>query len=195
MTHLEALLHTLRALRLRSIFAAFIPFALALATCANPAGTTTVTGPYVYVANFGSSGADGLSAFSIGSGGALSAITSGTLTTGNQPAAIAISPDGKYLFVANNGTLGANGLSAFSIGSGGALAASASYTTGSAPDAIAISPDGKYLYVANGNSTGADGLSAFSIGSGGALSASGPTLRDRARAPSPSAPTEKTSTS
>ena len=80
--------------------------------------TSTIS---LYVINEGSTGTGGLSAFSIGSGGALTAITSGTFTTGANPMGIAISPNGNYLYVTNQGSIGTNGLSSFSIGSNGSL--------------------------------------------------------------------------
>jgi DNA-binding beta-propeller fold protein YncE len=135
----------------------------------------TPNGSYLYVVNSTDSEANGLCAYSIGSDGALSALSTASYTTGLNPWGIAISPNGSYLYVTNQGSSGASGLSAYSIGSGGALSpitlSSAGSTTGSGPAAIAISPNGSYLYVTNLSSTGANGLCAYSIGSGGALSA------------------------
>jgi DNA-binding beta-propeller fold protein YncE len=110
-------------------------------------GTSNVTlyavwsSPSLYVTNNGSSGANGISAYSIGFGGALSAITTGTFATGSGPAGVAISPNGNYLYVTNFGSSGANGISAYTIGSGGVLTAG-TFTTGSNPYGIAISPNG-----------------------------------------------------
>jgi uncharacterized repeat protein (TIGR02543 family) len=135
--------------------------------------------PALYVTNYGSSsGVNGISPYTIGSGGVLSAIITGTSTTGSGPDGVAISPNGKYLYVANyNSTTGANGISAYTIGTGGALSAitlsTAGSTTGSYPSLIAISPNGNYLYVTNYGSTGANGISAYAIGTGGALTANG----------------------
>ena len=132
-------------------------------------GTSNVTlyavwSKSLYVTN-GSN--NSISAYTIGSGGALTAI-SGTFTTGSGPSRIAISPNGSYLYVANN--LGAS-ISAYTIGSGGSLTPiSGTFTTGTNPWWIAISPNGNYLYVAN---WGSNSISAYTIGSGGSLTASG----------------------
>lgn len=156
-------------------------------------------GDYLYVTNSqctaASSGSgctatysNGISAYTIGSGGALSSITSGTFTTGPYPTGIAVSPNGDYLYVTNSNCTTtssgsactntyANGISAYTIGSGGALSSitSGSFTTGPYPEGIAIDPSGSYLYVANSDcstgtgSTCANGISAFTIGGGGAL--------------------------
>jgi DNA-binding beta-propeller fold protein YncE len=128
-------------------------------------------GAYLYATTGGRAvGANDLSAYTIGSDGALTAITAGTFSTGADPYGIAISPDGAYLYVANVGSGGSNGLSAYSIGAGGALTAitSGTFATGLQPNCIAISPDRKYLYLTN---NAGDTLSAYSIGSGGALAA------------------------
>jgi uncharacterized repeat protein (TIGR02543 family) len=130
-------------------------------------GTSNVTlyavwSKSLYVAN-GSN--NSISAYTIGFGGALTAI-SGTFTTGSGPSRIAISPNGSYLYVANN--LGAS-ISAYTIGSGGSLTPiSGTFTTGTNPWGIAISPNGNYLYVSNFNS---NSISAYTIGSGGSLTA------------------------
>ncbi len=152
--------------------------ALALIGCQNPAASTPAsssTSPVLYAANEGSTGSDGISAYTIGTGGALTAITSGTFETGSGPLAIAISPNGEYLYVVNNNdTTDTGGISGYTIGQGGALTAIAlgTLTTGDEPDGIAISPNGEYLYVTNqGSSTGENGISGYTIGQGGALTA------------------------
>ncbi len=138
----------------------------------DPVGATIgPNGSYLYVANYGSSaGASGLSAYSIGPGGALTTIGSFTTGSAGSPNGIAISPNGAYLYVTNSAdSTGAGGLSAYSIGSGGALASIGTYATDNNPALAAISPNGAYLYVTNsGEGEGTGGLSAFSIGSGGA---------------------------
>ena len=130
-------------------------------------------GQFLYVTNQTSTGPNGIAVFTIGSDGTLSAITSGSFTTGEGPTAIAISPDGLYLYVTNCNMYGGTGnqISAFAIGAGGVLSAITTgtfVTPGQDGIGIAISPNGKYLYVTNAG-TGAGGISAFSIGSGGAL--------------------------
>jgi DNA-binding beta-propeller fold protein YncE len=103
----------------------------------------TPNGRFLYVTNnWTTTGANGLSGFSITSStGALTPITSGTLTTGKYPFGIAISPDGNFLYVANQDNNTANGLSAYSINaSTGALTAITSGTlqTGPNPQEVAI---------------------------------------------------------
>lgn len=56
--------------------------------CPSPAPTTSAKSNYLYVAN---SGSGTISAFTIGSGGALTPI-SGTFATGAEPEGIAITP-------------------------------------------------------------------------------------------------------
>jgi DNA-binding beta-propeller fold protein YncE len=130
-------------------------------------------GSCLYVTNSGSDGSNGLSAYSIGSGGTLSPITLSTAgsTTGSQPWGIAISPNGSYLYVTNRNGESTGSLSAYSIGSTGTLSpitlSAAGSTTGAGPEGIAISPNGSHLYVANYAS---NSLSAFTIGSNGTLS-------------------------
>ncbi len=106
-----------------------------------PAGIAiSPNGNYLYVTNYGSTGATGISAYSIGAGGALTAITSGTFGTGSAPASVAVSADGNYLYVANMDSTGANGISAYRIGTGGALTAitSGTFATGPSPATIVI---------------------------------------------------------
>jgi len=142
---------------------------------ANPTGiAVTPNGNYCYVTNQGSTnGINGISAYTIGSNGALTAIGSGTFTTGPSPIGIAISPNGNYLYITNYSSVGTNGISAFTISSDGSLSAitSGTFTTGVNPIAVAVSPNGSYLYVTNHGSTGTNGISVFSIGSDGALTA------------------------
>lgn len=142
-----------------------------LATGSAPRGIAiSPDGSYLYVANAGSAdGSNGLSAYSIGDGGALAAIAN--YTTGINPYGIAISPDSHYLYVTNSGS---NTLSAYTIdnGSGALSPIDGTFTTGTGPrEGIVVSPDGGYLYVANYSDNGTNGISAYSIGAGGAPTA------------------------
>ncbi len=127
-------------------------------------------GNYLYVTNVSSTGASGLSPYTINPDGTLAAITTGTFATGSGPKGIAISPNGNYLYVTNDG----GSISAYTITSGsGALASNGTFTTVTNPQGgIAISPNGNYLYVTNVSSSGTNGLSAYAINSGGSLSLS-----------------------
>lgn len=146
--------------------------AVGLLACQNPAaggGTGGSTPEYLYVTNYKSTGPNGISAYSIGSGGALTAITSGTFTTGVNPEGIEASANGDFLYVENS----ANGtVSAFTIGSSGSLSdvpgssCGSSGTTNCAdvpPDATdgAVSSGGDYLYVVSSNSSANYGVTPF----------------------------------
>ena len=89
----------------------------------------TASGTPFYVTNEGVTGPGGLSAYSMGSDGTITA--AGTFNTGGGPSGIAISPNGSYLYVTNFS--GSPGVSAYTIGSGGALTA---ITTGTFADRI-----------------------------------------------------------
>ncbi len=141
---------------------------LALGATALPVVGTQVAAGTVYVANLGS---ESVSAFSIGAGGSLSAITGSPFATGREPLGVVVSPDGRYVYVTN---LDSESVSAFSIASNGSLSAVAGspFATGYGPWGVAVSPDGNHLYVANNNRGSASGsVSAFSIASNGSLSA------------------------
>jgi len=89
----------------------------------------TSTGSYVYVV---SQTPNVITAYKVGSGGALSTITGSPFAnTGLKPSSGTIDPTGKYLFVANDGP----GISIFNILSSGALSAvnSAPVKTGTSP--------------------------------------------------------------
>ena len=74
-------------------------------------------GKYVYVANDGG----GISQYSVGTGGALAAMSTPTVTAGYNPYGVAVSPNGQYMYVANYGTDGPGGISQYTVGAGGAL--------------------------------------------------------------------------
>lgn len=129
--------------------------------------TVDPTGTYLYVAH-----SSGVSAYSIGIGGALTATdtdTSGgfqaSIAAGANPNSISINPAGTYAYVANGGS----SVSAYSIAAGGALTGLAGLTLAGDLRSIAIDPYGLSLYVANftGNN-----VSAYDIMGGGALSTS-----------------------
>ena len=130
-------------------------------------------GKSVYVTNVFADGADGVSQYSVGAGGALTAMATPTVAAGGEPFGIAVSPDGKSVYVTNEFADGADGVSQYSVGTGGALTAMATPTVaaGDAPTGIAVSPDGKSVYVTNLDADGADGVSQYSVGASGALTA------------------------
>jgi 6-phosphogluconolactonase len=77
----------------------------------NPASVTVdPKGPYAYVANFG----DGtVSQYTIGTGGALTAMATATVAAGTNPYSVTVDPLGQYVYVANEG---GNNVSQYTIG-------------------------------------------------------------------------------
>jgi DNA-binding beta-propeller fold protein YncE len=136
---------------------------LALVLAAPPGWAGTV-----YVANLGSEERPGesVSAFSIASGGSLSALAGSPFLTGGTGAlGAAVTPDGRYLYVTS---FASESVSAFSIGADGSLSVvpGSPFAAGYGPWGVAISPDGGYLYVVDWEGL----VSAFSIAADGSLS-------------------------
>ncbi len=112
----------------------------------------------------------GLSVFSIGAGGGLTAVPGSPFATGGSGGgadSVVLTPDGKHAYVTN---FSGNSVSGFSVGSTGALTtlSGSPYAAGTQPVGLALTPDGHYLYATNG---GTNDVSAFSIGSNGVLTA------------------------
>jgi len=132
-------------------------------------------GLYLYAINLESTGTDGLglSQYTIGSGGMLTPDSIPTVTTGEDPEGIAMSPNGQYVYVANGDSSGAGGLSQYTVGAGGMLTPDSTPTVdaGDTPAQIAVSPNGNYVYVADSGSNGTDGagVSQYTVGAGGML--------------------------
>lgn len=106
-----------------------------------------------------------IQAFSVSSGGVLSAPTQVSGPSGTPTFAM-VDPTGRFLYVADPSV---NAVFAFSIGNNGALSAisGSPFASGSLPVAMAAAPQGNLLYVAN---QGSNNVSAFVIDSGsGAL--------------------------
>lgn len=130
-------------------------------------------GFFAYAAN---SQANNVTAFRVGTNGAL-LLTTSTPTTlnpalvGTAPRALAISRDSRFLYVANSGS---DSVTVFGIGTGGVLTRVPQATGnpnpvpagGSSPIALAISPTGRFLYVANSAS---DTVTAFQVETSGLL--------------------------
>lgn len=108
------------------------------------------SGTYLYTANKID---NSISAFSIGSTGALTLISTIGVTTANaSPVSLFIDKSGKYLYVANQGS--AN-LAGYSIGSNGSLTllTASPFATGSQPDFVTGDSSGDYLFVGNQSTT------------------------------------------
>jgi 6-phosphogluconolactonase (cycloisomerase 2 family) len=110
------------------------------------------TGTYLYTANFGS---NSISEFTIGSNGALAAMSNSPLGGASltAPISLLVDPSGKYLYVANDVSSGS--IAAFSIGAGGALTplTTSTFGTGGQPNSLAADPSGKYLFVGSQSSS------------------------------------------
>lgn len=165
------------------------PFAVP-ATQTNPfAGSVAPDGKHVYVPNEnstetvpgcgGTCEVDRVTAYSVGTDGAVSSIgsfvtgTTNVVAGGPNPFGSGITPDGKFLYVSNPND-GPNGtLSGFSVNADGTLTALSSGfpldtgASGKHPLDIAISPDGARLYVAT---TGSGTVNAYDIAASGSLS-------------------------
>jgi len=91
-------------------------------------------------------GSDTISAFAIGSGGALTAIGgSPYFSGGGEPLGLAATPDGRFLFVGNALDWTVVG---FSINTDGSLTQSgAPFIMGNVPSSLEVTPDGRFLVV------------------------------------------------
>jgi DNA-binding beta-propeller fold protein YncE len=103
------------------------------------------TGGLLAVAN---NGDNTVSVFSVGPGGALTAVGGSPFTTGTGPSSVAFSPTGGLLATANSGD---NTVSVFSVGSDGALRQvdGSPFPTGSFPASVAFGAGGGLLATAN----------------------------------------------
>jgi 6-phosphogluconolactonase len=128
----------------------------------------TANGSFLYVANANTNNPTAadqqgtISAFSVGSGGALTAIypsTSALPYAGVLPSASASDPTSRFLYVTDAVS---NQLYAYTIGASGSLTplTNGPFATGVYPDGITIDPSGTYIYVANYNS---NSISAYQI--------------------------------
>lgn len=126
--------------------------------------------PYVYAANFGSPGPNGVTAYT--SAGGVLATPGATVTTGSGPSSVAIDSASKFAYVTN---YNANTISAYTIAGGGLTpldidpitpGVQNTIATGMLPFSIAVHPSGKFAYVANYSS---NSVSAYSIDASGVL--------------------------
>ena len=148
------------------------PIACSEESCENEAGpepagiAISPNGQFLYVADRGGKGS--VSAFDLGSGGALSekgCAKPKECRTGSEPAGVATSPNGRFLYVADEG---ANSVSAYSIANeGNPERINCGCATAGRPFGIAVSGNGQFLYTTDLES---DEVSAFKIGEHGGLS-------------------------
>ena len=132
------------------------------------------------VYSVGGSGNNNVYQFSVGAGGALTAMSPARLAAGEGPTAVVVSPDGAHVYVTSGGfPFGSGSVSGYDVGAGGALTPDfgASVAVEGNANTLAISPDGKSLYVAGNVAEGGDVdfLDQFSVDpSTGALTAKSP---------------------
>jgi 6-phosphogluconolactonase (cycloisomerase 2 family) len=120
----------------------------------------TANGSFVYVVNANTSAQAGtVSAFSAGTGGALSTVSGSPFSAGVAPTASASDPTSRFYYVTDSAT---NQLIAYTISATGGLVPlnNGPFATATFPDAITIDPSGTYIYVANYNS---NSVSAYQI--------------------------------
>lgn len=139
---------------LPTIMRTTLPLAALLLTACGGGGQTPAPAPappptyhtYAYVANHDS---NTVSQYTVGSTGALTAMTPATVATGVRPYDVTVDPSGKYAYAVNNDT--AWYISQYALGSDGALTpmTPARKQTLSYPNSIAVDPSGKYAFVAN----------------------------------------------
>ena len=126
-----------------------------------------ISGNYVFVSAYDTTASPHqgyIFAFSLGSGGVLTAVAGSPFKAGIQPSGLAVDGSGKFLYVpdyAGNSVLG------FTISSGVLSAISGSpWPAGNAPSAVAADPVYNYAYVTNSTDSN---LTAYTIASSGAL--------------------------
>lgn len=112
------------------------------------ASASDPTSRFLYVTD---SASNQLYVYTIGSNGAVTALTNGPFATGVFPDAVTIDPSGTYLYVANynSNSVGAYQISQ-STGAPSALAGATSYATKTGPTCILVEPAfGRFVYTAN----------------------------------------------
>lgn len=116
-----------------------------LAGCANANNNGTVSGTgLMWVATQGD---QKITSYNINLADGSVSKVGDAVSTGNNPIAMAVTPDRTTLFVANKDD---NSVSAYAVNSDGTLGSQANATpTGDLPVALAVDPSGKFLFVAN----------------------------------------------
>jgi 6-phosphogluconolactonase (cycloisomerase 2 family) len=109
------------------------------------------SGAYIYVTAYDSSVtpyAGYVFAFSVGSGGVLTAVPGSPFAAGVQPSAIASDPKSAYVYVTDSARGDVRG---YSVGSSGALAtlSGSPFPAGNGPSGVVVDPTYAYAYVTN----------------------------------------------
>jgi 6-phosphogluconolactonase len=135
------------------------PFAFASLAAPNPQFMViSPTQGFLYVSN---GAAGNISAFAIGSGGALTELGGSPFSVGAgaTAAGLAIDPKGQFLYAADSAN---NKIASFNV-AGGPLAAVGSFPAGTKPVAVAVDNTSTFVYSAN---QGSNDVSAFKTASG-----------------------------
>jgi 6-phosphogluconolactonase len=135
------------------------PFAFASLAAPNPQFMViSPTQGFLYVSN---GAAGNISAFAIGSGGALTELGGSPFSVGAgaTAAGLAIDPKGQFLYAADSAN---NKIASFNA-AGGPLAAVGSFPAGTKPVAVAVDNTSSFVYSAN---QGSNDVSAFKTASG-----------------------------
>jgi 6-phosphogluconolactonase len=145
------------------------PFAFASLAAPNPQFMiASPTAGFLYVSNGASST---ISAFSIGSGGALTEVSGSPFSVGAgaTSAGLAIDTKGQFLYAADSAN---NKIASFSISSGGTLGAVAGspFAAGTKPVAVAVDSTSTFVYSAN---QGSNDVSAFKSTAGALTQSAG----------------------
>jgi 6-phosphogluconolactonase len=145
------------------------PFAFASLAAPNPQFMiASPTAGFLYVSNGASST---ISAFSIGSGGALTEVSGSPFSVGAgaTSAGLAIDTKGQFLYAADSAN---NKIASFSISSGGTLSAVAGspFAAGTKPVAVAVDSTSTFVYSAN---QGSNDVSAFKSTAGALTQSAG----------------------
>ncbi|HTZ49087.1 MAG TPA: beta-propeller fold lactonase family protein [Verrucomicrobiae bacterium] len=111
------------------------------------------TGTYLYVANNFANTTPTVTSFTLGANGALTQLTTTTVTGATAPLNVAVTPNGSFLYVLD----GVGGLYGFTLSAGSpsttAIAGSPFPTAGTIPTGIAIDPTSSILAVDNSDTS------------------------------------------
>ena len=127
-------------------------------------------GSSVYAAALGtpSQAANLIYQFDVQAGGALAPKNPPTVTAGQRPSGLAVSPDGRYVYVTNSAS---NTVGQYDVAPNGALALRRTVGAGDIPTEVVVSPGGGSVYVTNaGTPAGGGSVSQYDVSADGELS-------------------------